>query len=145
LFADELDGGLEVLRQDLVQERLEDSKEIFYSFGGVPEDFPEPPAVIILPEFDSLMMGYRDRSRFLTSGRLGSVSRPQGLISRTILVDGFVSATWERKRVREGIAVNVAPFREMVARERRLIEEKFEGYGDYLGTGIRIEFREPSN
>jgi hypothetical protein len=89
------------------------------------------------------MMGYRNRSRFLAPEWMRSVSRPQGIISRTILVDGFVAATWGRKRERDGIAISIAPFRDLVARERRSIEEKFADLSEYLATSIRVEFREP--
>jgi hypothetical protein len=140
-----VEESIQSLSKDLVQEQFQGSKETYYSFGGFSGDFPEPPDVIILPEFDSLMMGYRDRSRFLSPEGLVKVSRPQGLISRTILVDGFVAATWGRKTEREGVVVSVTPFRDLVARKRRLIEEKFGEYGDYLGTGIKVEFREPSS
>ncbi len=143
LLAGEVDGSISVLRKELVIERFEGSNETYYSFEGSYDDFVEPPEVIVLPEFDSLMMGFKDRSRFLSSDRLGSVSRPQGLISRTILVDGFVAATWGRRRERGGVIVSVMPFRDLVTREKRSIEEKLGGYGEYLGTNIRVEFRGP--
>jgi hypothetical protein len=144
LFASEVDESLEALKKDLVQEKFKGSREIFYSFGVGSDHFAEPPEAIILPEFDSLMMGYKDRSRFLSSETSAHVSRPQGIISRTVLVDGFVTATWGKKRERNGMTVSVAPFRELRARERRSIEERFAEYGDYLETSIRIEFRRPT-
>jgi hypothetical protein len=133
--------GIEALRKDLVQQQFKGSKETFYSFGAGSGELVEPPEAIILLEFDSLMMGYKDRSRFLPSERLQEVSRSQGMISRTILVNGFVAATWRKKKERDGIAVSVASFRDLRARERRSIEERFAEYGDYLGTNIRVGFR----
>jgi hypothetical protein len=145
LLANELDGSIEALRKDLTQEQLEGSKETFYSFGDASNDIVEPPKAIILPEFDSLLMGYKDRSRFLPPKRLKDVSKPQGLISRTILVDGFVAATWGKKRERDRIAVNVTSFRNLKSREKRAIEEKFTEYGDYLGTTVLVKFRGAQN
>jgi hypothetical protein len=140
LLADELDGSIEALRKDLIQEHLMGSNETFYSFANGFHEFAEPPKAIILPEFDSLMMGYRDRSRFLPPDRLKDVSKPQGLISRTILIDGFVAATWGKKRERNRIVVNIKSFRNLKSRERRAIEERFVEYGDYLGTTILVKF-----
>jgi len=140
LYADELDGSLDALRKDLAEHHFEGEKEPFYSFeDGL--DHPEPPHVIVLPEFDSLMMGYRDRSRFLSQDKLGHVSRPQGIISRTILVDGFVAATWGKKREGRKTLVSVLPFRDLGSRERRSIEEEFDEYGLFLKTPITVEFR----
>ena len=140
LYADEVGKSIEALRKDLVQEHLEGSREVFYCLGGDFDEFAEPPRTIILPRFDSLMMGYKDRSRFLLPERLKDVSKPQGMIHQTILVDGFVAATWEKKRERDRIIVSVTSFRNLKGRERRSIEEKFDEYSDYLGTGISVEF-----
>jgi hypothetical protein len=145
LMAYEVNESIQALSTDLVKERFEGSKETFYSFGGESGGFAEPDEAVILPEFDSLMMGYKDRSRFLSPKTLGSVSRPGGMISRTVLVDGFVAATWGKKRENDGMSVTVEPFRNFNARERRSIEQRFSEYGDYLGTAIGVEFMRPSS
>jgi hypothetical protein len=141
LFSDEVDRAIDALRSDLVEEQFKGSKETFYSFGGATDELPEPPSVIILPEFDSMMMGYKDRSRFLTPEKLAHISRPQGMISRTILLDGFVAATWGKKRERDLILISMKSLRRLRARERRSIEEQFAEYGAYLETTIRVEFQ----
>jgi hypothetical protein len=141
LLTDEIKRSIEALKKDLIQEHFEDSKEVYYSLSGISDEYVEPPKVIILPEFDSLMMGYKDRSRFLSLENLKNVSRPQGLISRTILIDGFVEATWKKKKQREGMTVNISPFRELNALERRSIEERFADYSEYLDTTIQIKFQ----
>ena len=98
LFSKEVDNCLRVLEKDLTQEHFQGSKETYYSYGRNSEETVEPPKVIILPEFDSIVMGYKDKSRFLSKENLKNVSRPQGNIRRTILLDGFISATWVKKR-----------------------------------------------
>jgi len=139
LFANELKQSIKTLEKDLVKESIEGSTENFYSIEGE-KDFVDPPRVIILPEFDSLTMGYRDRSRFMSQDILKYVSKPQGIISRTILVDGFIAATWGRKRCRDGIEVSVLPIRELDTMEKRLIEEKFAEYSDYLRCSVHVKF-----
>jgi hypothetical protein len=89
------------------------------------------------------MMGYIDRSRFLLPERVRDVSKPQGMISPTILLDGFVSATWGKKRDGDKMIVTVTPFRTLKAQERRSIEDCFASYGAYLGTSLSVEFRTP--
>jgi hypothetical protein len=140
LLAEEVNRCIETLRKDLVQEEVAGSKEIFYMLGAASNDFVEPPKTIILPEFDSLIMGYKDRSRFLSSDKLKYVSKPQGIISPTILVDGFVAATWRKKRARDRMIVGVTAFKSLKGREKRSIEERFTEYGDYLGTRILVKF-----
>ena len=142
LFSGEIDEIIESLGTDLVQSHPTGSKETFYAFDDG-SDFPNPPAAVILPEFDSMMMAYSDRSRFLSPHNLKQVSRPQGIISRTVLLDGMVSATWGRKKQGVTTKIVVAPFRPLEQRERRSVEEKFSEYGDYLGTGVSVDFQSP--
>jgi winged helix DNA-binding protein len=140
LFAKEVDGAIRELRKDLVEERLKGSDMVHYSLGDW-DDCPPPPRAVVLPEFDSLIMGYGDRSRFLDPRRLTLVSRPQGMISRTILLDGFVAATWQRKKVKGRTEVSVHPFRQFTAAERRSTEERFSEYGEYRAESLGVKFK----
>ena len=139
LLSKEVDTCLDTLRTDLVEEQVEGSKEVHYSFGDG-EDAGDPPPVVLLPEFDSLMMGYNDRSRFLERHRLPHVSRPAGIISRTVLLGGFVAGTWGRRSGKHGMTATVSPFRELSGRERHSIEEEFSEYGSYLETKVDVRF-----
>ncbi len=140
LLSDEVDTSLKALKGDLVEERFEGTKETYYSLGGQSESEVEPPRAAVLPEFDSLMMGYRDKSRYMSQERVKSVFKSFGIVSPTILLDGFVAATWKRKKDRERTTINVTPLQELHTRGRRLIEERFAEYGDYLGTRVSVEF-----
>ena len=48
----------------------------------------------LLPAFDEYLLGWRDRSFALASGRAGSVNRGGGMIRPVLIVDGRVEATW---------------------------------------------------
>jgi hypothetical protein len=111
------------------------------SFDEGLRDAGDPPNAIALPEFDSLMMGYKDKSRFLPHDRIKKVFWGLGGINRTILLDGFVAGIWKRKKERTGMVVSVKPLRTLEAQERNSIEERFKGYGDYLKTRISVEFK----
>jgi winged helix DNA-binding protein len=140
LRKDKVDPALETLKKDLTTEKLNSSQE-YLSFGGNSGEVVEPPAVIILPEFDSLMMGYKDKSRFLSHNQIKNVFGNFAAVNRTILLDGFVAATWKRKRNREGMTVDVNPLRQLRSKERRSIEEEFANYADYQGTKISVGFK----
>jgi len=140
LRKDEVDPALEALKKDLTKENFHSTKE-YFSFGEDSGEAVEPPSVVILPEFDSLMMGYNDKSRFLSQGRVKNVFGNFAAVNRTILLDGFVAATWKRKKNRAGLIVNVSPLRPLRARERGSIEEQFANYAEYQGAEISVEFR----
>src|SRR5438552_2979245 len=140
LRKDQVDTALDALEKELTKENLHSSRE-YFSFGEDSGEPVEPPRVTILPEFDSLMMGYRDKYRFLTHDRIKNVFGSFAAVNRTILLDGFVAATWKRKKDRAGMTANVSPLRPLIARERRSIEEEFANYAEYQATKISVEFK----
>ena len=139
LRKDQVDGALDALKKDLVTETFHSSEE-YFSFGEDSGEAVEPPRVTILPEFDSLMMGYKDKSRFLSQDRVKKVFGSFAAVNRTILLDGFVGATWKRRKNHASVVVNVSPLRSLRTRERRSIEEDFANYAEYQGTKISVAF-----
>ena len=134
----DVDSALDALKKDLTKNRITGNEE-YFSLGDSVEAF-EPPEALILPEFDSLMMGYKDKSRFLHNAHLKTVFLSLARIERTILLDGFVAATWKRKKKREGMTVEVSPLRTLKGGERRSIEEEFAEYSEYKGVKILVDF-----
>jgi hypothetical protein len=136
-FLTKKDVNMALNELKLKEETFSDSR---YFSTGSDVDAGEPPEVIILPEFDSLMMGYKDKSRFLPHGHLKSVFLNLAMINRTVLLDGFVAATWKRKKIPPGIGVNVRALRTLTARERRSIDDAFTKYGEYRKAEITVDF-----
>jgi hypothetical protein len=134
----DVDMALEALSKDLTKESF-GSTGPYFSLGGN-LDAKDPPGVIILPEFDSLMMGYKDKTRFLSQERLKRVFWGLGGIKRTILLDGFVAATWTKKKERTGMTVTVEPLRKLAAQERRSIEDAFGDYAAYKKNDVALTF-----
>ncbi len=130
---------MDALKKELTKENLRSRGE-YFSFGEDSGEAVDPPSVVILPEFDSLMMGYKDKSRFLSQERVKNVFGSFAAVNRTILLDGFVAATWKRKKNRAGLTVNVNPLRPLRVRERGSIEEQFANYAEYQGVKIPVEF-----
>ncbi len=86
-------------------------------------------------------MGYKDKSRFLSEDRVKKVFGGLAAVNRTILLAGFVAATWKRKKNAAGMIVDVSPLRTLKAGEKRSIEEEFASYADYQATKITVEFK----
>jgi hypothetical protein len=84
---------------------------------------PEPAdTVLLLPAFDPYVVGSTRRLDAISSGPKSAVSRPQGWISPTLVVNGRIEGVWEdvdgRPRVR--------PFRRQPAVVRRALPEDVE-------------------
>jgi hypothetical protein len=78
-------------------------------------DTPVPPR--FLPEYENLLLSHADRSRFLPGGE--RVPLPPGLGARsgTLLVDGFVRATWSIRRRGATAILQIEPFGRLTNRE----------------------------
>src|SRR5207302_2935567 len=112
----------ERLRPKLKTYRDEKGRELFDVVDAslVDADTPAPPR--FLPEYDNVLIGHADRSRVFLDNRKRVIGTP------TVLVDGFVCATWKIVR-KGGIATMsvtpIAPLRDIdaiVEEGRRLLE-----------------------
>jgi hypothetical protein len=71
-----------------------DDTELFDVPGGLlpPEDAPAPPR--LLPMWDSVLLAYADRGRVIPPEDRSLVTRNNGDVLPTLLVDGFVAGAW---------------------------------------------------
>lgn len=126
-------------------ERLRATLRTFRDEHGVElfdvADGPTPAADVVapvrfLPEYDNALLAHADRSRIMAAADRPSIATRNGYLP-TVLVDGFVAATWS---IADG-TLDIAPLRPLVPAERdRVVEE-----GDRLlafvapgGSGVRF-------
>jgi hypothetical protein len=66
-------------------------------FGHLPESAPAEVAdtVHLLPAFDPYVVGSTRQLDLVSSGPKSAVSRPQGWISPTLVVNGRIEGVWE--------------------------------------------------
>jgi len=84
-----------------------------------------PTPARFLPEFDSLLLAHADRTRVISDERRPAVITKNLRVKATVLIDGFVGATWEIKRSRRAVTLAITPFRALSKREAA--ELKAEG------------------
>ena len=132
------------IRGNLVVDKFDNSDEEYFSLGNQYEGATPPPKVIILPRFDSLMMGHSDKSRFMSPERRNKVFISAGIINPTILLNGFVAGTWRKEGRKRGLGIHAAIFEEIGPSDRMAIEEKFSEYGDYLKSDVSVTFHQSS-
>jgi hypothetical protein len=78
---------------------LEQGRRTLFDLPDAPrpgEDVPAP--VRLLPEFDSLLLAYKDRTRVVAEEHRRSLTTKNLRIKATFLVDGFVAGSWSRSR-----------------------------------------------
>jgi hypothetical protein len=96
----------------------------------------------LLPGFDELVLGYRDRSASLTAehARL-VVPSANGRFKAVVTLDGHVTGTWSRSspRLSGPITVEVSPFTPLTATSRLALERRAHAYGRYLDREVVVE------
>ncbi|GLW30749.1 winged helix DNA-binding domain-containing protein [Actinoplanes regularis] len=92
-----------------------------YDLPDAPLADPDEPArVVFLPEFDNAVLGHADRARIIHPGDRALVTPGWSIVRPTVLVDGFVAATWERA----GGELRINPFRAWSSRVRDEVAEE---------------------
>ena len=94
-------------------------------------DGDTPAPVRFLPKWDSALLAYAppERTRILPEQLRGTVIKKNGDVLPTVLVDGFVSATWS---IDAKGRLELVPFRRLTKAERAEIDEEGERLREFF-------------
>jgi hypothetical protein len=137
LGAPSLSGVLETLRKKLVVLETEDGRKLF-DLPDAPrpgEDVEAP--VRFLAEFDSLLLAHADRARLVPAAHKKALITKNLMIPGTVLVDGFVAATW--KATDEELSVS--PFEKLPKAALDAVHTEAQGLVRLLGRTEKITIR----
>jgi Winged helix DNA-binding domain len=132
-----LRGPIERLRPQLRTFRDEQGRELL-DVPGAPLPDPETPAPPrFLPDYDNVLLGHADRSRVMDDRRRAVIGTP------TVLVDGFVAATWKLERTARSATLVVEPFARLAPCDREAVTAEAAqllafAAGDAEGHDVRL-------
>jgi hypothetical protein len=107
----------ERLRPRLRTFRDEAGRELF-DLPEAPRPDPGTPAPVrFLPEWDNMLRSHEDRSRVMSDEHRAALRRPNDVVPGTVLVDGFVAATWGQEVKRNAATLTVDLLRPFSRRE----------------------------
>ena len=108
-----------------------------------PGDVPVP--VRLLPEWDSVLLGHADRGRIIDDAVKPAVYTVNGVLPGTVLVDGFVKATYKIVRTRRTATLTVTQRLPLTARDRRAIDAEAAALLAWAEPELvgAVEMREP--
>lgn len=127
-----LDAVFDRLRPKLVTFRNDKGRELF----DLP-NAPRPSAdgdvpVRFLPEFDNVLLAYKDRRRIIADEYRSRVYPTNGVIQPTMLVDGFVEGKWRIVATDTEATLSIDSFRRFTKTERAAIEAEGEKLVDFV-------------
>jgi hypothetical protein len=137
-MSDVLDGMADEL------EVLEYGRRKLFDLPGAPrpaEDAPAPPR--LLPEFDSMLLAHKDRTRVITEEQRKSLATKNLRVKATFLVDGFAAGSWSMARKRDTATFTIAPFERLprpVADELAAEGEALLRFVEQDAAKHRVEF-----
>ncbi|MDQ6751796.1 MAG: winged helix DNA-binding domain-containing protein [Actinomycetota bacterium] len=129
-----LKGAKEVLQgmdDELVEFRA--GRRAVFDLPDAPRpdgDVPAPPR--LLPEFDTLVLAYKDRTRLVADEHRTALVTKNLRILATFLVHGMVAGTWTLAAKKGASAVELAPFGRLAQADRHALEQE----GDALARFV---------
>jgi len=127
-----LQPAFDQLKADLVCYRDERGRELFDVAQLDIEAADVPAPVRFLPEFDNLLLAHQDRTRVMPRAFRSQVYLPGLRVAATVLIDGFVAATWTTERVKQTATVIVAPFEALADPSRAALEREGERLASFV-------------
>ena len=95
--------------------------------------------VRLLPQFDALVMGHKDKTRFMDPSARSKVFLPRADVAATILLDGMVAGVWRMRKERNNWRLELSPFRNLGEEEEEAVEAEIDRLRIF--TGFEIEAR----
>ncbi len=97
------------------------------------------PLVRLLPKFDALVMGHRDKTRFMDEATRKRVFLPTAEVSATVLVDGRVEGVWRIKKDGAAWNLSVELFKRLDEEHMDLLGSEIQSMKEFTGFEIREE------
>jgi len=112
-LTDVLDG----MRDELTE--FKHGRRTLFDLPDAPRPGDDAPAPArFLPEFDSLLLAHKDRTRVIADEHRKSLTTKNLRVKATFLLDGFAAGSWSVERNRDAATLTIAPFEPLPKRVR---------------------------
>ncbi|HUQ60115.1 winged helix DNA-binding domain-containing protein [Lentzea sp.] len=126
--------GFDAVKSSLVREEF-DGKEYW-----LPPDLTPASGALLLPAYDELVIGYKDRSAFFTRYGEIPISTYNGMFYATIIEDGQIAGLWRRVIKKNSVDVEVRP---LPGFDVGLLADHVARFSSFLGTPVRVVVKDP--
>lgn len=92
----------------------------------------------LLPKFDSILLGHKDRTRIVRDKHSKRVFKKAGDTAATVLINGQVAGTWRQKKSKSTLMVTISPFVKIGKEDMQEVEEKAKELSRYMGLELKL-------
>ena len=92
------------------------------------------PPVMLLPNYDEYVVGYKDRGAILNTeqfSRLGP--KANAVFHHCLIIDGIISGIWRRNLKKEKVVLEIVSFNKLTGTQKSALETEVEKYGKFFG------------
>lgn len=138
MMAADIKLGIELAKPGLMS--IDVDSKTYWMDRNVPDMKLPSPSVYLLPSFDELLLGYKDRTATLDlEHMLKIVPGMNGMFAATVVIDGKVEGVWRRTIKKKEIIVELAPFGKLTSAQLEAIDTVITSYGRYLGLKATLK------
>ena len=132
-------AGVEMLKDTLVQERVDDLT--YWYAPPAAETGGRAPRAFLLPNFDEYLVAHQDRGCVIESP--GSV--PKGTLEypHRLVIDGKMRGSWKRTLGLTTAAAEIRPYRPLDGDETKAVAAAADRYSRFLGMPVTIRVGRP--
>lgn len=134
--------GLESIRSELLEAEFEGQPLLLpadrANWLDLPLALDQQP--MMLPAFDSLLLGYRERALIVPHRHERKVHPGGGIIRPTVLVGGQAAGVWGARRSRIGLKITIRPFTKLTGRQRNQVEKLAQDLGRFHDLPVEVAF-----
>jgi hypothetical protein len=129
-------NGLEMIKKDLIAEKINDEEYWFHDSLAVSEK--NKSSVFLLPAFDEFLISYKDRSASIINEHASKAFSKNGIFWPTIVVNGKVAGTWKRQIQKEKVLVTLDVFDSKNKLKPNSLKKESEKFGFFLDKKTEI-------
>lgn len=130
--------AIERLRPQLRIFRDESDRELLDVADGILPEPKMPAPARFLPEYENVLLGHADRSRIIPD----EIRAKIGIGQPTVLINGFVGATWKINRERKSKVLTISVLTETTRRQLEELTKQGTSLLEFLGeTRGKVEIR----
>jgi len=101
----------------------------------------QPAPARLLPCFDALIMGHKDKSRFIEPSVMNRVFLPLADVAATILMDGRVQGTWTLRKAKKMWRLELSALNMLSENQIDAVEAEVELLRSFTGFDIELTWR----